>query len=198
MPVDVLEYPDPHAPVRPARRRASHRPSRPGLRSPRPSGQQPAWPDPDPDQARAHHWYVMQIGRPAGSDSRARRAVTPDGPVPVLVVVADGKISDLLPYETDPGCAGSRACRRTRCCCRAWWIRTCTSTSRAGPTGRGSRRRPAAAAAAASPRSSTCRSTACRRPQTPTALALKRAAAGGQCQVDVGFWGGAVPGNAAS
>ncbi len=30
------------------------------------------------------------------------------------------------------------------------------------------------------------------------ALALKRAAARGQCQVDVGFWGGAVPGNAAA
>src|ERR1700734_4079853 len=31
-----------------------------------------------------------------------------------------------------------------------------------------------------------------------TALALKRAAARGQCQVDVGFWGGAVPGNVAA
>jgi allantoinase len=29
------------------------------------------------------------------------------------------------------------------------------------------------------------------------ALAVKRAAAAGQCHVDVGFWGGAVPGNAA-
>src|SRR5688572_26858646 len=30
------------------------------------------------------------------------------------------------------------------------------------------------------------------------ALATKRAAAAGQCHVDVGFWGGAVPGNAAA
>ncbi|MFI6295391.1 allantoinase AllB [Nonomuraea sp. NPDC050790] len=30
---------------------------------------------------------------------------------------------------------------------------------------------------------------------TPAALAAKRAAAAGQCYVDVGFWGGAVPGN---
>jgi len=30
------------------------------------------------------------------------------------------------------------------------------------------------------------------------ALSVKRAAAAGQCHVDVGFWGGAVPGNAAS
>jgi allantoinase len=32
---------------------------------------------------------------------------------------------------------------------------------------------------------------------TVAALAVKRAAAAGQCHVDVGFWGGAVPGNAA-
>jgi allantoinase len=31
---------------------------------------------------------------------------------------------------------------------------------------------------------------------TPAGLAAKRAAAQGQCHVDVGFWGGAVPGNA--
>jgi allantoinase len=31
----------------------------------------------------------------------------------------------------------------------------------------------------------------------PGALAVKRAAADGQCHVDVGFWGGAVPGNTA-
>jgi allantoinase len=30
---------------------------------------------------------------------------------------------------------------------------------------------------------------------TTSALAAKRAAAGGQCHVDVGFWGGAIPGN---
>lgn len=33
---------------------------------------------------------------------------------------------------------------------------------------------------------------------TPQALQVKRAAAAGQCFVDVGFWGGAVPGNAAA
>jgi allantoinase len=32
----------------------------------------------------------------------------------------------------------------------------------------------------------------------PAALAVKRAAAEGKCAVDVGFWGGAVPGNVAS
>jgi allantoinase len=32
----------------------------------------------------------------------------------------------------------------------------------------------------------------------PDALAVKRAVAGGQCAVDVGFWGGAVPGNLGS
>jgi allantoinase len=32
---------------------------------------------------------------------------------------------------------------------------------------------------------------------TPDALAVKRRAANGQCHVDIGFWGGAVPGNMA-
>jgi allantoinase len=32
---------------------------------------------------------------------------------------------------------------------------------------------------------------------TPAALAAKRAAAAGRCHVDVGFWGGAIPGNGA-
>ncbi len=32
--------------------------------------------------------------------------------------------------------------RTTRCCCPAWWTRTCTSTSRAAPSGRASVRRP--------------------------------------------------------
>jgi allantoinase len=33
---------------------------------------------------------------------------------------------------------------------------------------------------------------------SPDALEVKRAAAGGKCHVDVGFWGGAVPGNQAA
>ena len=52
-------------------------------------------------------------------------------------------------------------------------------------------------APAASPRSSTCRSTASRRP--PSVAALRRQAGArpaGKVHVDIAFWGGAVPGNA--
>ena len=45
----------------------------------------------------------------------------------------------------------------TRCCCPGWWTPTSTSTSRAGPTGRASRRPPGRPRPAGSPRSSTCR-----------------------------------------
>ena len=82
-------------------------------------------------------------------------------------------------------------------CCPGWSTATCTSTSRAAPSGRGSPPRPAAAAAGGV-------TTIVDMPLNslpPTvdagALAVKRAAAAGQCAVDVGFWGGAIPGNLA-
>ena len=53
------------------------------------------------------------------------------------------------------------------------------------------RRRPAA-----SRRSSTCRSTAFRRRRRRRASTPSCSAATGRCHVDVGFWGGVVPGNA--
>ncbi|EWM19582.1 allantoinase [Kutzneria sp. 744] len=56
----------------------------------------------------------------------------------------------------------------TRCCCRAWSTRTCTSTIPAAASGRASTPPPARPRPAASRRSSTCRSTACRRPSTRT------------------------------
>ena len=59
--------------------------------------------------------------------------------------------------------------------------------------GERARRRPAA-----SPRSSTCRSTAFRPPRPSRGSTPSGARRTGRCHVDVGFWGGVVPGNAAS
>ena len=82
-------------------------------------------------------------------------------------------------------------------CCPAWSTPTCTSTSRGARSGRVSPARPARPPPAGSRRSSTCRSTASRRPRRSSVCEVKRAAAAGQVYVDVGFWGGAVPGNLA-
>ena len=95
------------------------------------------------------------------------------------------------------GRARGRPGRGRRCCCPGWWTPTCTSTSPAAPSGRASRPRPARRRPAASRRSSTCRSTAIPPTTTLEALQLKRKAAAGSVYVDVGFWGGAVPGNLA-
>ena len=84
-----------------------------------------------------------------------------------------------------------------------WWSRpgsstaTSTSTSPAAPSGRASTPRRAPRPRAASRRSSTCRSTASRSPpRAPRSRPSSRAATA-SCCVDVGFWGGVVPGNAA-
>ncbi len=84
--------------------------------------------------------------------------------------------------------------RTTRCSSPGSSTPTCTSTSPAAPSGRGSPARPGRLLRVASRRSSTCRST--RSPPTTNvpALQAKRAAAIDQAYVDVGFWGGAVPG----
>ena len=127
---------------------------------------------------------------------RGRRVITRAGEVPRCVAVRDGVVVAIEPLE-------SRLERRprpstsptTRCCCPASSTPTCTSTSPAAPSGRASRPPPAPPRRAASRRSSTCRSTASRRPRRSTALEVKRKAAQDSAHVDVGFWGGAIPGN---
>ena len=91
--------------------------------------------------------------------------------------------------------ARCRARRRRGPAARAWSTPTCTSTSPAAPSGRASRPPPGPRPPAASPPSSTCRSTASRRPSTWPRWRSSARRAEGQCYVDVGFWGGAVPGN---
>ena len=79
---------------------------------------------------------------------------------------------------------------------RASSTRTSTSTSRAAPTGKGFDTATRAAAAGGvttlvdMPLNSIPATT------TSAALEAKREAARAQCHVDVGFWGGVVPGNA--
>ena len=85
----------------------------------------------------------------------------------------------------------------TRCCCPGWSTPTCTSTTPAAPSGRASPPRPGPPPPAASPRSSTCRSTASRRPSTSPRWRSSARPPTAQAYVDVGFWGGAVPGNVA-
>ena len=151
--------------------------------------------------------------------------VTPDGIVPADVRIRDGRIirRDGLDARTavprGPRSAGPNGTTArvspagngsdlrqfpgdislptTRCCCPAWSTPTSTSTSRAGRDWEGFATATRAAAAGGvttlidMPLNSI--------PPTTDVAALdaKRQAAAGQCAVDVGFWGGAVPANAA-
>jgi allantoinase len=132
---------------------------------------------------------------------RARQAVTPDGPVPALISVTEGKISGVLPYETDsaarypgvpvielasdevllPGLVDSHV--HVNEPGRTEWEGFATATLAAAAGG--------ITTIVDMPLNSLPPTT------NVTALALKRAAARDQSQVDVGFWGGAVPGNEA-
>jgi allantoinase len=132
---------------------------------------------------------------------QARRAVTPDGLVPVLIEVTAGKISGVLPYDTAtgpwhetvplvalpadevllPGLVDSHV--HVNEPGRTEWEGFATAT---------------AAAAAGGITTIVDMPLNSLPPVTDAAaLAVKRAAAAGQCQVDVAFWGGAVPGNEA-
>ena len=111
------------------------------------------------------------------------------------VLVAGETIVDVDRRPEDlPDSAGSRTWAIGPSC-RGWLTPTCTSTSRAGPSGRDSRPRPARRRRAASPRSSTCRSTARPSRRRPWPWRIKLAAAAGKLWVDCGFYGGVVPGN---
>ena len=114
---------------------------------------------------------------------------------PAAVAVRDGRhrrdrgVDDELPSDG----AATSPCPTTRCCFRASSTPTCTSTSRAAPSGRASRAPPAPPPPAASRRIVDMPLNSIPPTTTVEALELKRAAAGPQASVDVGFWGGAVP-----
>jgi allantoinase len=126
---------------------------------------------------------------------RSRRVVTPDGERPATVAVAGGRIAAVLPYEEAvapdavdlgdlallPGLVDSHV--HVNEPGRTEWEGFATATRAAAAGG--------VTTLIDMPLNSI--------PPTVSvdALAAKRAAAAGKCAVDVGFWGGAVPGNAA-
>jgi allantoinase len=139
---------------------------------------------------------MTQIRQP-GWAVRARQAVMPDGPVPVLVVITDGKISGLLPYDTDPGVPVVELAEDE--VLLPGLVDSHVHINEPGRTDWEGFATATLAAAAGGVTTVVDMPLNCLPPTIDAAaLAVKRAAARGQCQVDVGFWGGAVPGNAAA
>jgi allantoinase len=129
---------------------------------------------------------------------RSRRTVTPDGERPLAVCVRDGRIAALEPYDaaaaradTDIDLAGVALLPGL--------VDTHVHVNEPGRTeweGFATATRAAAAGGVTTLLDMPLNAI----PPTvdPAALDVKRAAAAGRCAVDVGFWGGAVPGNAAA
>jgi allantoinase len=121
---------------------------------------------------------------------RSRRVVLPDGIRPAAVVVRDGRIAAVEPYETPGEDLGDLALL-------PGLVDTHVHVNEPGRTeweGFATATRAAAAGGVTTIVDMPLNSI----PPTVDVAALetKRAAATGQCHVDVGFWGGAVPGNA--
>ncbi|MEV5827869.1 allantoinase AllB [Spirillospora sp. NPDC052242] len=123
---------------------------------------------------------------------RSRRTVLPDGERPAAVVVRAGRIAAIEPHDTPsdvdlggtallPGLVDTHVHINEPG--RTEWEGFATATRAAAAGG--------VTALVDMPLNSLPPTT------DPAALAVKRAAADGACHVDVGFWGGAVPGNLA-
>ncbi|MDL4771844.1 allantoinase AllB [Actinomadura xylanilytica] len=128
---------------------------------------------------------------------RSRRAVLPDGERPAAVAVRDGRIAAV---HHDPGArlAAAAEVDLGDVALLPGLVDTHVHVNEPGRTeweGFATATRAAAAGGVTTlidmPLNSLPPTT------TPSALAVKRAAALGRCHVDVGFWGGAVPGNTA-
>ncbi|WP_121436850.1 allantoinase AllB [Actinomadura pelletieri] len=128
---------------------------------------------------------------------RSRRAVLPDGERPAAVSVRDGRISGVHPHTADlpasasvdlgdiallPGLVDTHV--HVNEPGRTEWEGFATATRAAASGG--------VTTIVDMPLNSVPPTVA------PEALAMKRQAAEGVCAVDVGFWGGAVPGNVPS
>ncbi|WP_424534694.1 allantoinase AllB [Sphaerisporangium viridialbum] len=127
---------------------------------------------------------------------RSRRAVLPGGERPLAVAVRDGVVAALLPYD-DPAPAAEQV-DLGEVCLLPGLVDTHVHVNEPGRTeweGFATATRAAAAGGVSTIVDMPLNSL----PPTVDvdALAVKRAAAAGQCAVDVGFWGGAIPGNAA-
>ena len=127
---------------------------------------------------------------------RARRVVTPGGTAARWVGVRGGRIAAVLPYD-DRAPAGARVeDLGADDVLLPGLVDTHVHVNDPGRTEwEGFGPPPGPPPRAASPPWSTCRSTPCRRPRPSAALARQAGGARGPGPVDVGFWGGAVPGN---
>jgi allantoinase len=124
---------------------------------------------------------------------RSRRVVLPDGEAPATIRVRDGRIAAIEAYQN-----GAPADDLGELALLPGLVDTHVHVNEPGRTdweGFATATRAAAAGGVTTildmPLNSLPPTT------SAAALAAKRAAATGQCHVDVGFWGGAVPGNAA-
>ena len=126
---------------------------------------------------------------------RGPRVVTSAGEVPRSLGVTDGRIVAIEPGTRISPATGWSSSATTSYCCPASSTPTSTSTSRGARSGRASPPPPVPAAAGGV-------TTIIDMPLNcipPTvdlpALEIKRKVAEGQTYVDLGFWGGAIPGN---
>ncbi len=127
---------------------------------------------------------------------RSRRVVTPDGERSLAVAVQDGKIAALRPYDEPP--SARETVDLGGVALLPGLVDTHVHVNEPGRThweGFASATRAAAAGGVTTIVDMPLNSL----PPTVNvaALEIKRKAAEGQCHVDVGFWGGAVPGNVA-
>ncbi|WP_306833020.1 allantoinase AllB [Catenuloplanes nepalensis] len=127
---------------------------------------------------------------------RSRRAITPDGERPAAIAVRDGRIAEITDYHAP--LHADREEDLGRLALLPGLVDTHVHVNEPGRTeweGFASATRAAAAGGVTTivdmPLNSLPPTT------TADALTLKRKAAAGRIQVDVGFWGGAVPGNLA-
>jgi allantoinase len=127
---------------------------------------------------------------------RSRRTVTPEGERPAAVLVGDGRITGVEAYDTDVTGAGEDVDLGDRALLPGL-VDTHVHVNEPGRTeweGFATATRAAAAGGVTTIVDMPLNSL----PPTVSAhaLAVKQRAATGQCHVDVGFWGGAIPGNA--
>ncbi|WIM94829.1 allantoinase AllB [Actinoplanes oblitus] len=127
---------------------------------------------------------------------RSRRTITPGGAVPAAVVVAGERIAAIRPYDAEVTAAVDVDLGDT--VLAPGLVDTHVHVNEPGRTeweGFATATRAAAAGGVTTIIDMPLNSL----PPTVdvAALRIKQAAATGQCHVDVGFWGGAIPGNAA-
>jgi allantoinase len=128
---------------------------------------------------------------------RARRVLTPDGVRPAAVAVAGGVITEVGPYPARREPDGTTVVDLTDDqVLLPGLVDAHVHVNEPGRTGWEGFASATLAAAAGGITTIIDMPLNSIPPVTdPAALAAKRASASGQCQVDAGFWGGAVPGN---